>query len=201
MRYFLYKALIGVAVFFFASSNLNAQAYLMPTVGMNISTFNFNVEGYDNTANVGYQVGILGRAGKNAFFQTGVLYGEYSNNMYYTDSLTGVTEDVLKVKSILLPINVGFNLVNTDLIKFKLLAGVNLAFPIGIDENVFHIEKADFNTTSVAAAFGFGVDIYRFVLDASFSFGMNDMMKIDENTASLNLYTISIGYLIGGYNN
>jgi hypothetical protein len=181
------------------TTKLNAQIYLIPQVGMNLSKFTFNVEGYENTVNVGFQVGLLGRFGKKAFLQTGVLYSDYSNQMFMTDSI-GSANDNLDVQNILLPINVGFNILNTDLFKFRLIAGINLSFPIKIEPNDFNIDKSNFSTSSVGAAIGFGFDIYRFVLDANFSFGMNDMINVNNNKAGLNLYMLNVGYLIGGYN-
>lgn len=187
-----------ILAFSISFSTLNAQVFVIPEVGMNLSSFGFNKDTYNETANVGFQAGVLGRFGKNAFFQTGVFYNEFSNQIIYTDSLVSAS-DQLKVNSILLPVNVGFNILNLDIFKIRLLAGINVAFPINVDSNIFNITKSDFKTSNVAAAVGFGFDIYRFVFDANFSFGMNDMLSFDETSATLNLYTINIGYLIGKY--
>jgi len=179
-------------------SSANAQVFVIPEGGMNLSSFSFNKEGYEETTEVGFQAGVLGRFGKNAFLQTGVYFSEFSNQIVYTDSLS-TNSDQLTINSILLPITVGFNILNLDVFKVRLLAGVNIAFPINIDPNVFDLSKPDFNTSNVGAAVGFGLDIYRFVFDANFSFGMNDMLNVDQTSATLNLYTINIGYLIGKY--
>lgn len=199
MKSFYNKIVLGVFALLICSISLKSQPLIIPEVGMNLSEFTFNLDGYDNSTNVGFQAGALVRMGKGAFFQTGVLYSQYSNQIIYKDSVGFTNSDQLKVGSILLPLNVGFSLVNADVFKFRLMAGINLAFPLSVDENVFSIEKADFNSTSVGAAVGFGVDVYRFVFDTNFSFGMNEMLNKNGTTASLNLYTISIGYLIGDY--
>lgn len=199
MKTLFSKIVLSVFTLLISASSLKSQILIIPEVGMNLSEFSFNLDGYDNSTNVGIQAGALARFGKSAFFQTGVFYSEYSNQIIYKDSTGFTNSDQLKISSILLPLNVGFSLVNTDILKVRLLAGINLAFPIKVDENAFSIEKSDFNSTSVGAAVGFGFDIYRFVFDTNFSFGMNDMLNKDGTTAGLNLYSISIGYLIGDY--
>jgi hypothetical protein len=187
-----------ILVFATSLSTAKAQVFVIPEAGMNLSSFSFNKDGYSETANVGFQAGVLGRFGKNAFFQTGVFYSEFSNQIVFTDSLSS-SSDQLTINSILLPINVGFSIVNLDIFKVRLMAGINITFPINVDPNVFEISKSDFNTSTIGAAVGFGLDIYRFVFDANFSFGMNDMLSFNETNATLNLYTINIGYLIGKY--
>lgn len=193
-----YSILCCILIFSISFSTAKAQVFVIPEGGLNLSSFSFNKDGYDETTSVGFQAGVLGRFGKNAFLQTGVFYSEFSNQIVFSDSLN-TSSDQLTVNSILLPINVGFNLLNLDIFKVRLLAGINIAFPINVDPNVFNISKSDFNTSNVGAAVGFGFDIYRFVFDANFSFGMNDMLNFDETSATLNLYTINIGYLIGKY--
>jgi hypothetical protein len=196
MKAGFYSILCTILVIGISYSSAKAQVFVIPEGGLNLSSFSFNKEGYDETTTVGFQAGVLGRFGKNAFFQTGVYFSEFSNQIVFTDSLS-MSSDQLTINSLLLPISVGFNILNLDLFKIRLLAGINIAFPINVDPNVFEISKSDFNTSNVGAAVGFGLDIYRFVFDANFSFGMNDMLKSDETTATLNLYTINIGYLIG----
>lgn len=176
----------------------DAQVFVIPEVGMNLSQFAFNADGYEQTTNVGFQAGALGRLGKNAFLNVGLFYSQYSNQLTYTDSLSTITSDNINIEGILLPLGFGLNIVNLDIVKIRLMAGVNFAFPLSIEENAFMIDKSDFNSSSIGFAAGFGLDIYRFVFDANFSFGMNDMLTINETKASLNLYTLSIGYLIGG---
>lgn len=199
MKSLFYTIALGVFTLLMSTSSVKAQVFVIPEIGMNLSEFSFNLDGYDNTTNVGFQAGALVRLGKSAFFQTGALYSQYSNQIVYKDSTGFTNSDELKVSSILMPLNVGFSLVNTDILKFRLMAGINLSFPVSVDNNVFSIEKSDFNSSTVGAAVGFGVDIYRFVFDTNFSFGMNDMLNKNGTTAALNLYTISIGYLIGNY--
>lgn len=190
--------LANLFVFLISSNKSNAQVFVIPEVGMNLSQFAFNADGYEQTTNVGFQAGALGRLGKNAFLNVGLFYSQYSNQLTYTDSLSSITSDDINIEGILLPLGFGLNIVNLDILKIRLMAGVNFAFPLSIEENDFMIEKSDFNSSSIGFAAGFGLDIYRFVFDANFSFGMNDMLTINETKASLNLYTLSIGYLIGG---
>lgn len=190
------KIVIGLLLIGFSNS-ISAQVFAVPTVGMNLSEYAFNLDGFDTRSEVGYQVGVLGRFGKNAFLQTGVLYNETSNSVSYVDSLSTIPTEQLKIKGVLVPIQLGFSIYNADILRIRLLAGIQLAIPTSLDENSFELSKSDLNGSSVGAAIGFGFDIFRFVLDANFSFGINDMLTTEDFNSHLNLYTLSIGYLIG----
>lgn len=198
MKSFSKSLIISFLFACFVNTNAKSQVYIIPEIGMNLSEFSFTSDDYKNTTNVGFQVGALARLGKNAYLNAGLFYSQYSNQLSFTDSLSNISSDNINIEGILLPLGFGFNIVNLDIFKIRLLAGVNFAFPLSVDENIFAIEKSDFNTSSIGFAAGFGLDIFRFVFDANFSFGMNDMLTINDTNASLNLYTLSIGYLIGG---
>lgn len=195
MKTFIKRSLV-IFLFLLFSASFKAQVFVIPEAGLNLSNFSFAKENYSATVGVGYQAGALARLGKNAFLQTGLFYSQFSNDITFNDSLTVITGPVT-VNGLMLPVELGFNLYNADIIRIRLLAGINLAFPLSINENVFSVEKDNFKTSNVGAAIGFGVDIFRFVMDANFSFGINDMATFGDNNVSLNLYTFSIGYLIG----
>ena len=179
------------------SNSLYSQVHAIPLVGMNLSEFAFNSDSFDNRVEVGFQAGVLGRFGKNAFLQTGVLYSQMSNSVSYTDSLGSIPSEQLKVDGILIPIQLGFSIFSADIMRIRLLAGVQLSIPTNLSENSFGLTKSDLKGSNIGAAIGFGFDIFRFVLDANFSFGINDMLTTENFNAHLNLYTLSIGYLIG----
>lgn len=195
MKSFIKRSLV-IFLFLFFSNSFKAQVFVIPEAGFNLSNFSFAKDNYSATVGVGYQVGALARLGKNAFLQTGLFYSQFSNDISFNDSITLITGPVT-VNGLMLPVELGFNLYNADIIRIRLLAGINLAFPLNVNENVFSVEKENFKGSNVGAAIGFGFDIFRFVMDANFSFGINDMATFGDNNVSLNLYTFSIGYLIG----
>jgi len=172
-----------------------SQVFVIPQAGLNLSEFSFSSDNYSQTTNVGYQIGALGRFGKNAFLQTGLFWNQISNDIIFEDSLT-INSGPVVVSGLLVPVQLGFNIYNADIFKIRLQAGINLSFPINVDPNEFSIEKEQFKN-NVGAAVGFGFDIFRFVMDANFSFGINDMMTVNDVNVNLKQYTLSIGYLIG----
>ncbi len=195
MRLYFTKLLFSVLLLLLGST-VQAQMYIIPQAGLNLSDFAFNSDEYSKTSNVGYQVGALGRFGKNAFLQTGIFWNQISSEIQYEDSLIKNSGPVV-VKGILVPVQLGFNLYDADIFRIRLQAGINLSFPISVDPNVFSIEKSHFNGSNVGAAVGFGFDIFRFVMDANFSFGINDMLTVNDTSVTLKQYTLSVGYLIG----
>jgi len=195
MRTIIIKFIFSVFILLIGS-NSQAQIHVIPQAGLNISEFSFNSDGYSQTSNVGYQVGALARFGKNAFLQTGVFWSQISNDIIYEDSLIRNSGPVV-VKGVLVPIQLGFNIYDADIFRLRLQAGINLSFPVTIDPNMLSIEKSQFKSSNLGAVIGFGFDIFRFVMDANFSFGVNDMLTVNEVNVNLKQYTLSVGYLIG----
>ena len=173
-----------------------AQPFLIPQAGLNLSEFAFNNDEFITRSEVGYQFGFLGRFGKNAFLQTGVLYSQM-NNTFTLEDTTGFYNGKVTVNGLFIPAQLGFNIYNADIIKIRLLAGINMSIPLEVKDESSYLSKSDFTGMSTGAAVGFGVDIFRFVLDANFSFGISDMIELGDINSHLNLYTLSIGYLIG----
>jgi hypothetical protein len=192
---FLFVKIFIVASLLFLVESSKAQISVIPQAGLNLSTFSFTSENYSQTTNAGYQVGVQARFGKNAYLQTGALWSQLSNQIIYEDSLIR-NSGTLVVKNILVPVLLGFNIYDADIFKIRLQAGINLNFPVTIDDNVFDIKKTDFKGSNIGAAVGFGVDIFRFVMDINFSFGINDMMTVSEVNVNLKQYSLSLGYLI-----
>lgn len=174
-----------------------AQVHVIPSAGLNLSKMNVDLDNGETTALTGYQVGATLRLGDGGFVQLGTFYHQYSNRFELVDSLQNLTRTDVTVNGVLIPIQLGFSLYNVDILKVRLMAGINLSIPTKVDPNDLNIIKDDLNGSNVEIEVGFGVDIFRLVVDVNFGFAMNDLFVDKSLNSGKNLYTLNVGYLIG----
>lgn len=175
----------------------SAQVHVIPAVGLNLSKIKFDLENGDTSPLTGYQVGASVRLGNAGFLQVGVFYHQYANRFELIDSTQTEVRSNVTINGVLMPIQFGFSIYNVDILKIRLMAGINLAFPTGMDSNDLGLTVDDLNNSNVEIAVGFGVDIFRFVVDVNFGFAMNDLFVNKALNSGKNLYTLNVGYLIG----
>ena len=176
----------------------NAQIVVIPMAGLNLSKIKYDMPEGSTTVLSGYQVGANMRIGSSGFLQLGAFYHKYGNRF---EGLDTTTQDLfstdIKITSVLIPIQFGFSVYNADILKIRLMAGVNVGIPLDIDSNDLELIKDDLRASNVEIAVGFGFDVFRFVIDANFGFAMNDLFEDPARNSSKNLYTLNVGYLIG----
>lgn len=176
----------------------NAQIVVIPMAGLNLSKIKYDMPEGSTTPLSGYQVGANMRIGSSGFLQLGAFYHRYANRFEGLDTTTQeLFSTDIKISSILIPIQFGFSVYNVDILKIRLMAGVNIGIPLDIDPNSLDLIKDDLRGSNVEIAVGFGIDIFRFVIDANFGFAMNDLFEDPARNSSKNLYTLNVGYLIG----
>jgi len=173
----------------------NAQIALIPAFGLNISKIKLDIDSLETTPQTSYQVGGSLRMGKAGFFQIGGFFNKVNNTVTFVNDSV-VNNTTLKISNALIPIQVGFSIFDIDIIRIRLMAGINLNIPTRIEPNTLGLTKDDLNSTNIQVAFGFGIDVYRFALDASFGIAMNDLFKEASLNSSVNLYTFNIGYIL-----
>jgi len=175
----------------------SAQVHVIPAVGLNLSKIKFDLENGSTSALTGYQVGASLRLGNAGFFQFGGFYHQYANRFEWIDSTQTENRADVTINGVLIPIQFGFSVYNVDILKIRLMAGINLGIPTNIKPNELDLTVDDLNGSNVEIAVGFGVDIFRLVVDVNFGFAMNDLFVDKALNSGKNLYTLNVGYLIG----
>jgi hypothetical protein len=145
----------------------------------------------------GYHVGAFGRVNLGRIYVQPEIYfnkkgGDIApvsteNSIYPTISFDYETLDV--------PLLLGVNIINRDLIKLRLNAGPVFSF---ITANDFHSEISDFdvnNFTSnyVAFQFGAGVDVWFLTFDARVEQSANIIEDASNYEAKNRVYLLSVG--------
>ncbi len=193
----LKKTLIIFSIITGIISVSSAQVHVIPAVGLNLSKIKIDLENGDTTPLTGYQVGANLRLGSAGFLQVGVFYHQYANRFELIDSTLNDIRTDVTINGILIPMQFGFNIYNIDILKIRLMAGINLSLPTKMDPNDLELTVDDLNNSNVEIAVGFGVDIFRLVVDVNFGFAMNDLFVDNVLNSGKNLYTLNVGYLIG----
>ncbi|RLD23339.1 MAG: hypothetical protein DRI54_07490 [Bacteroidetes bacterium] len=175
----------------------SAQVHVIPAVGLNLSKMKFDLENGDTSPLTGYQVGASLRLGNAGFLQIGAFYHQYANRFEWIDSTQTENRTDVTINGALIPIQFGFSIYNVDILKVRLMAGIQLGIPTNVKPNELDLTVDDLNGSNVEIAVGFGVDIFRLVVDVNFGFAMNDLFADKALNSGKNLYTLNVGYLIG----
>ena len=175
----------------------SAQVHVIPAIGLNLSKIKFDLENGDTSPLTGYQVGASLRLGNAGFLQVGAFYHQYANRFERIDSTQTENRTNVTINGVLIPMQFGFSIYSVDILKIRLMAGINLSLPTGMDSNDLDLTVDDLNNSNVEIAVGFGVDIFRLVVDVNFGFAMNDLFVDKSLNSAKNLYTLNVGYLIG----
>lgn len=193
------KAFLLIFILSFAGVTVaSAQIVVIPMAGLNLSKLKYDMPDGNTVPLSGYQVGANMRIGSSGFLQLGAFYHRYGNRFEGIDTTTlePFSTD-MKISGVLVPIQFGFSVYNVDILKIRLMAGINIGIPTSMDSNELNLTKDDLNGSNIEIAVGFGVDIFRLVVDVNFGFAMNDLFSDPTRNSSKNLYTLNVGYLIG----
>lgn len=196
LNYFKKTFIVFIIVTGFVSVSLS-QVHVIPAVGLNLSKIKFDLENGDTSPLTGYQVGASLRLGNAGFLQVGVFYHQYANRFEWIDSTQTENRTDVTFNGVLIPMQFGFSVYNVDILKVRLMAGINLGIPTNLKPNELELTVDDLNGSNVEIAVGFGVDIFRLVVDVNFGFAMNDLFIDKSLNSGKNLYTLNVGYLIG----
>jgi hypothetical protein len=186
--FILFVSLIGMST---------AQIAVVPEVGLNLSNIKYDSAGVNTVPLTGYQLGANVRVGGGGFLQAGVFYHQYANRFEWVDSVGVASQSNITIEGVLIPIYFGFSIYNVDMLKIRLMAGINIGIPTSMKPNDFGLTADDLKGSNIEIAVGFGFDIFRFIIDANFGFAMNDLFNDPSKNSGKNLYSLNVGYLIG----
>ena len=127
LKYFKRTLIVFVLIAGITSVS-TAQVHVIPAIGLNLSNIKFDLENGDTSPLTGYQIGASLRLGNAGFLQLGVFYHQYANRFELIDSTLNETRTNVTINSVLMPIQFGFSIYNVDILKVRLMAGINLAF-------------------------------------------------------------------------
>ncbi|WP_165585784.1 porin family protein [Pedobacter nototheniae] len=155
--------------------------------GLNYATLPTSFKGItDKKGKVGYNFGAFARVGKAFYFQPELNYVTIKSAYTYASNTY-----TPKFHQVNLPLMVGYKLINTDALNFRISAGPDVNYTLNKAEGPSGFDYKKFNLGGVINA---GVDIGNITVDARYSRGFTKINKgLDEKSG---LFNLSVGFKI-----
>jgi len=140
----------------------------------------------DKEGKAGYNVGVFARVGDALYFQPEVNYTSFKSEYTYDSKVYSP-----KFKQVNIPLMVGYKIINTEALNFRISAGPDLSYSLN---KAAGPDKFDYKKFTAGGVVNAGVDIGSLTIDARYSRGLTKINKgLDEKTGIFNL---SVGFKI-----
>jgi len=167
----------------------------------NYSVGNFNYANFKSDAKSGYNLGVFARLGTKVYLQPELLYCVRKG-----ESTSGTANQKLDLKTIQVPILLGFKLIDLKLASIRAFTGPAMSFPMksskvtyeGVTTGLYDTENYKSNIWDWQL--GAGVDVGMITLDCRYEWGLSKTSDGNVNTTSPsfvnkgNTLTFSLGF-------
>ncbi len=147
---------------------------------------------FKSTFDPGFTAGIFARFGRRFYFQPELMYA------LQTRKLSGIIDNVEenienKSHAINVPLLLGGTLINNKNFKLRIFAGPDFSFTMG---NSYKDAKDFFSRLDYGGLVGFGVDLWRFTVDAGYQFTFAENKAEDPilSHVQYNLFKVGVGF-------
>ena len=149
-----------------------------PQIGVNASQLDTDPANGEVKARPGWQLGgYLRFDNSKLYVQPGIFWHMVGTELETKNEITHETTTFKNsVHSIQIPVLAGFNLIDGDMIDFRLQAGTAIDFITSVDDNN-HFDKDDLNTSYWSLKFAVGADFWIMSVDLGYDLGMSDYFK------------------------
>ncbi|HTX88320.1 MAG TPA: porin family protein [Bacteroidales bacterium] len=197
--------LLILAIFLFAGFSYG-QLTLGIRAGYNGNKLYTSLSNIESQFKSGFHVGVFSRFGKRLYFAPELIYtfsgGEFTNNG--TD--TSWNKQSFTIGSLDVPLLVGFKIIRTKLLKWRIELGPVASFIVhkkvtNFDDLTGPITNADFNSIQWQILAGTGIDLWFMTLDIRYQYAFNSLLKDVENYSfdtKNNYIVVSLGFKILG---
>jgi len=203
------KKILFLLVFLFLATELSlGQFTLGIRTGYNGNKLTTNLSDIKTQFQSGFHIGAFSRIGKRLYFAPELLYtftgGTFTNESPGAD--TTWTKQKLTVGSLDIPLLLGFKIIRSKLIKWRIELGPVASFVVNkkvknFDDLVGPIENASINTANWFILAGTGIDLWFLTLDIRYQYGFNSLIKDIQNydfKTNNHLVVVSLGFKIIG---
>jgi hypothetical protein len=153
--------------------------------GVNFSTLKTGLNAVsDKEGKIGFNAGLFARIGKELYFQPEVNYVTFSDKYRFNSNSYEA-----KFRQLNIPLMVGYKLVNTADLIFRVSAGPDLYYNLKKP-----VAPAGFKYKNVSAGgvINAGVDIGNLTFDARYSLGLSKVNK--ELGQKSNIFSLGVGF-------
>ena len=193
------------------SGIMYGQFHIGPQIGYTASKLSYKGSDITNGLKNNMLIGVFMRIGKKVYLQPEVNYMT-QGSVFKFPSLnnTSVVEQDVSLKSIQVPLSLGWRFLNLKVVKFRIFGGATANFIVNktIDtkngDPKDYLMPDDFNDIQWQYQLGAGIDFLMFALDVKYYGGINDLfngnVSYDNATHSVtgaaNAFEITLGWKI-----
>ena len=194
------------------SGLMYGQFHIGPQIGYTASKLSYKGSDITNGLKNNMLIGVFMRFGKKIYLQPEVNY--MTQGSVFKFPLTGGSaspvEQNVTLKSIQVPLSLGWRIINAKVVKLRIFGGATANFVVNktIDtkngDPKDYLVPDDFSNIQWQYQLGAGVDILMFALDIKYYGGINDLfngtVKYNTDTHSVsgaaNVFEVTLGWKI-----
>ena len=176
------------------SSKINTDNY-------SSSVGNVNYKDFISDAKVGYNLGAFARFGTKIYLQPELLYCARNSQ-----STSGSTSQSIKLKTIQIPVLLGFRLFDLKLASIRAFTGPAMSFPMksskvtydGVSAGLY--DTKNYKNNIWDWQLGAGADVGMFTFDVRYEWGLTNVSDVNTNVSNIgftnkgNTLTFSLGF-------
>jgi hypothetical protein len=191
------------------SGLMYGQFHIGPQIGYTASKLSYKGSDISNGLKNNMLIGVFMRIGKKIYIQPEVNYMTQGSVFKFPSiSSTSPVEQDVSLKSIQVPLSLGWQFINAKVIKLRIYGGATANFIVNktIDTKngspKDYLVPDDFSNIQWQYQAGFGVDVLMFAIDVKYYGGINDIVnvKYDKDTKTLNgganVFEVTLGWKI-----
>jgi len=170
-----------------------------------ITTDNYSATGYTfddfrSDAKSGYNVGAFARLGTKIYLQPELLYC-VRNGESTGESTSGTASQTIKLKTIQVPVLVGFKLIDLKLASIRAFTGPAMSYVLkssNVEMNLPNFDPENFKNNIWDWQLGAGVDVGPIVFDVRYEWGLSNTSDGNIDNVGFvnkgNTLTFSLGF-------
>lgn len=201
------KKFTFIFILFMASGFAFGQFSIGPKIGYNTSKLTSDVDSITSDLTNNFHFGVFVRLGTKIYLQPEINWLT-SGSVFKKSSLTSLSpiEQTVKMKSIEIPVIVGWRIINLGVGNIRVFAGPSAS--IVTDKEITTndassltnpIEESDLEDLLWGFNIGAGADVLMFTLDLRYQMGLNEVItkvnEFDFNSKN-NMFSVSLGWKI-----
>ncbi len=205
------KKLIIFSIAVLTSALSYGQLHFGPQIGFTASNLTMDVDDIQNDLRSNFLIGAFVRMGKKIYVQPEVNYYTQGSIFKYPaiGSLSPLEQEI-GLKTLQVPVNLGWRMINLEVVNIRLFGGVVANFVLDKKIETTSGNPDDYENALVPEDFkdvnwqwdaGVGVDILMFAVDVKYVGGFTNVLndvQFDGNTVTSksNLFVVTLGWKI-----
>lgn len=205
------KKIILISAAFFIAVASYGQFHVGPQIGYTASNLSIDKDSITNGLKNNFVAGIFFRFGKKVYVQPEINWLTQGSVFKYPSfgNLSPIEQNI-KLNTIQVPVNIGWRMINLEIVNIRIFAGVVANFitkttitTSGGNANYYDALPSadDFGKTQWQWDAGVGVDVLMFAIDVKYMGGLNNILKdFSYNGSTLssksNLFMVTLGWKI-----